>query len=311
MALAANMMYAECALILLLSVPIYVPYRRQLMEWVHYSPRLWTLRVIIVCVHAFVAILLADTYLRLNRITLQIEGIQAAHAKAILHATNAGVAQGAGLPIGGAAAPAVDASGNISNLNDLFSAKFRGQRDFYVLAFTLFCSTVLFNLHMVLIKSDKYRAQKNELKQKLKDLSKKMGSIEKSSPTGDAELVKDVTDEPSSVIASFDTTEDRAELPLETEQPTVAQSAKAQANKVAETITNTVKNATSTVSDTVKSATTTVSDKMGALLQHQAHQTQPELNVPSEPEVVNAGVIAPAESHIHQRTVYTTEVTNE
>ncbi|KAI8918499.1 hypothetical protein PhCBS80983_g03588 [Powellomyces hirtus] len=161
MNLASYLLYSECALILLLSMPFYVPYRRQVLEWIHYSPRLWTVRVVIVCIHAFVAILLADTYLRLNRTTLQIEGIQAAHANALAGA--AGAVPGATPGI----ANTVDASGHISNLNDLFSARFRGQRDFYVLAFTLFCSTVLFQLHMLLIKMDKFRSQRDDLKEKL------------------------------------------------------------------------------------------------------------------------------------------------
>ncbi|KAJ3174562.1 hypothetical protein HDU87_007044 [Geranomyces variabilis] len=175
MTLATYLLYAECALIILLSVPLYVPYRRQVLEWIHYSPRLWTLRVVIGCVHAFVAILLADTYLRLNRTTLQIEAIQASHAQAMAAPTMAAAGMG-GMGANPAAAlagqaaqgihSAVDSSGHIANLNDLFSARFRGQRDFYVLAFTLFCSTVLFQLHLLLIKMDKFRAQRDELIEK-------------------------------------------------------------------------------------------------------------------------------------------------
>ncbi|KAJ3140263.1 hypothetical protein HDU90_008490 [Geranomyces variabilis] len=173
MTLATYLLYAECALIILLSVPLYVPYRRQVLEWIHYSPRLWTLRVVIGCVHAFVAILLADTYLRLNRTTLQIEAIQASHAQAMAAPAMAAAGMGgmgANPALAGQAAQgihsAVDSSGHIANLNDLFSARFRGQRDFYVLAFTLFCSTVLFQLHLLLIKMDKFRTQRDELLEK-------------------------------------------------------------------------------------------------------------------------------------------------
>ncbi|KAI8821853.1 uncharacterized protein EV422DRAFT_527288 [Fimicolochytrium jonesii] len=221
MALASYMMYSEAALILLLSVPIYIPYRRQLMEWLHYSPSLWTFRVIIVCIHAFVGILLADTYLRLNRISLQIEGIQAAHAQVM---TGGAAIPGAtpGYPSAATMAPPIDASGNVSNLNDLFSAKFRGQRDFYVLAFTLFCSAVLLNLHMVLIKMDKFRAQRNDLKQKLNAL--------RSFPASSANLIDDGAPAPS-----------------------VTETAANQANKVATGITSTVKNATNIVADKMDS----------------------------------------------------------
>ncbi|KAJ3159002.1 hypothetical protein HDU86_002171 [Geranomyces michiganensis] len=207
MTLATYLLYAECALIILLSVPLYVPYRRQLLEWIHYSPRLWTVRVVIGCVHAFVAILLADTYLRLNRTTLQIEGIQASHAHAMAAPAMAAAAAANGgfppqqqmpmVPPVPTAHSAVDSSGHMANLNDLFSARFRGQRDFYVLAFTLFCSTVLFQLHLLLIKMDKFRAERDAL---LAKEQARLAPLTKSPAAGAATTPSSVTEQISASV---------------------------------------------------------------------------------------------------------------
>ncbi|KAJ3024152.1 hypothetical protein HKX48_005552 [Thoreauomyces humboldtii] len=158
MNLATYLLWAECAAILALSVPVYVPYRRQVMEWIQHSPRLWTLRVIVVCVHAFVAILLGDTYLRLNRTTLQIQSIQAAQAQNLAGA--AGGVPGQIGAQGGFTAP-TDATG------PLYSARFRAQRDLQILGFTLFCSVVLGQLYLLICKMDRFRNERDELRARL------------------------------------------------------------------------------------------------------------------------------------------------
>jgi len=160
MLVVSYLLYTECALIILLSVPFHVPYRRELMLWLHNSPKLWQVRVVIVCVNAFLAVLLADTYLRLDKISAQITALQARHLNPN--------PMGATMP--GAAATTgqiLDASSTTGNLNDLYSSRFRGQRDFYVISFTLFCSTVLYQLHLLLIKLGKYRQERNDLRQRL------------------------------------------------------------------------------------------------------------------------------------------------
>ncbi|TPX58767.1 hypothetical protein SpCBS45565_g07928 [Spizellomyces sp. 'palustris'] len=205
MNLATYLLYIECALIILLSVPVYVPYRKQLMEWIHYSPSLWKVRVIIFCINAFVAVLLGDTYLRLNRVTHQIAAIQAAHAQAVTGFPSAGatMAKAAGSLAGASTGSPIDASSHIANLNDLYTARFRGQRDFYILAFTLFCSTVLYQLHMLLIKMDKFRLQRDELRSKI---SVRKGSASPSSKsTGVVEgLSKSVKDASNKVVDKVD-----------------------------------------------------------------------------------------------------------
>lgn len=152
MILVTYLLYIECALIVLLALPYHVPYRRELMQVLHSSPRLWQLRVIFVCINVTLGVLLGDTYLRLDRTTAQITALQAQHL--------------VGTPGAAAGAP-MDASSHVTNLSELFSARFRGQRDFYVISFTLFCSTVLYQLHLLLIKLGRYRQERNDLRTRL------------------------------------------------------------------------------------------------------------------------------------------------
>jgi len=156
MIVVSYLLYTECALILALSVPFHVPYRRELMLWLHNSPNLWQVRVVMVCVNAFLGVLLADTYLRLDKIAAQIAALQ------LQHLSSPGAPMGQQVP-----GNMMDASHTTGGLSELYSSRFRGQRDFYVISFTLFCSTVLYQLHILLIKLGRYRQERNDLRAKL------------------------------------------------------------------------------------------------------------------------------------------------
>ncbi|KAJ3050275.1 hypothetical protein HK097_008763 [Rhizophlyctis rosea] len=151
MIVVTYLLYVQCALIVLLALPYHVPYRKELMQYIHNSPKLWQIRVVFVCINATLGVLLADTFLRLDRTTAQITALQSQHLSGI----NPG------------AAPAMDASSHVTSLSELFSSRFRGQRDFYVISFTLFTSTVLYQLHLLLIKLGRYRQERNELRTRL------------------------------------------------------------------------------------------------------------------------------------------------
>ncbi|KND02996.1 uncharacterized protein SPPG_02069 [Spizellomyces punctatus DAOM BR117] len=113
------------------------------------------------------------------------------------------MAKAAGSLAGATTGSPIDASSHIANLNDLYTARFRGQRDFYILAFTLFCSTVLYQLHMLLIKMDKYRLQRNELRSKMSP--RKDSASSSSKTTGVVEgLSKTVKEASSKVVDKVD-----------------------------------------------------------------------------------------------------------
>jgi len=149
MMVVSYILYAQCALIILLSLPYNVPYRKELLLWLRNSPSLWQVRVAYACVNAFLLVLLGDTYLRLDRVAAQISALQMQHLAA--H------------PMAGAAPVATSAHQTTGGLHDLYSNRFRGQRDFYVIAFSLFTSTVLWQLTHVLIKLGRYADQRDEL----------------------------------------------------------------------------------------------------------------------------------------------------
>ncbi|KAJ3285107.1 hypothetical protein HK104_009643 [Borealophlyctis nickersoniae] len=151
-------LYLEGAMIIAMALPYHVPYRREVLEWIKFSPRLWQVRVIIVCVCGFLMVLLGDTYLRLNRVVNQINLLQ-------YQAANSGVTGGAPGAVPGAAP--LDGTSHVTSTSELFAARFRGQRDFYVIGFALFCAQVLNQLMNLLIKLGKYRQERNEMRSKL------------------------------------------------------------------------------------------------------------------------------------------------
>ncbi|KAI9014734.1 hypothetical protein BC832DRAFT_537191 [Gaertneriomyces semiglobifer] len=317
MALASYLLYAECALILLLSVPVYVPYRRQLLEWIHYSPRLWTLRVVIFSINAFVLVLLGDTYLRLNRLTTQIENLQAAQTFQTM--PGVGLARSAGAAIAQQAATAtshVDSSGSIANLNDLFSARFRGQRDFYILAFTLFCSTVLFQLHLILIKMDKFRQQRNELRRQY--------GVRSSSPQRAAQKQATVTDQAAGMASNAANTVNNKAASMVNQASDITTAASTTASNVASTVTENAKQAANIATAKTSEYAGTITRGMKDASQRMADQMHNFLGKPTgvaaapghgvviKQEDAAVGV-APAESgtgvtQIQQRQVYVSPV---
>ncbi|KAI9106086.1 B-cell receptor-associated protein 31-like-domain-containing protein [Phlyctochytrium arcticum] len=287
MNLASYLLYLECALILILSVPVYVPYRKQLMEFIHYSPSLWTFRVVIFCVNAFVAILLGDTYLRLNTVTRQIEAIQIAHTQAMTGSVGAaGVNQAANtFATGGApAGAAFDASAQMTSLNDLHSSRFRGQRDFYILAFTLFCSTVLFQLHLLLIKMDKFRLQRDELRTK--------------------HGVRKANNAANDIANSASKTANQASVSAQRTANNAAATTQRAANNAAATAGNAVNSAAATAANAVNSVTAGAKGVANTISSKVDHMMHPEpVNIDST-RTQRVGIVAPAEPGIiHQRVV--------
>ncbi|KAJ3093101.1 hypothetical protein HK102_009534 [Quaeritorhiza haematococci] len=132
--------------ILFLSLPFHIRYRRSLIEFLSTSSALQKVRTGFGIAHTFVAILFLDNLYRLYSISETLTG-------AIESATSGAAGTGGKL--------------DHDTLTDLFSRRFRSQRDFYILGFTLYTALVLYCLHLMVLRMGRYRKERDALKNKV------------------------------------------------------------------------------------------------------------------------------------------------
>ncbi|TPX62870.1 hypothetical protein PhCBS80983_g00091 [Powellomyces hirtus] len=127
------LLIAEAAGIIFLSLPFQIKFRRTLAELLVTSPMLSTLRIVFLTICGFLSFLLVDNVLRLQRV----------HARK---------------PI------------DLFTAENLYSQRNRLQRDLFVLAFTLFCAIVLYQIQLLLLRMGRYRKQRNALADQVRSL---------------------------------------------------------------------------------------------------------------------------------------------
>ncbi|RKP01371.1 hypothetical protein CXG81DRAFT_25920 [Caulochytrium protostelioides] len=161
----------EAALVLLISVPINIPVRRRVLDFLRNNPRLKKLRWAYHSLNAFWLFLFVDAAIRLRSTDSKILALTGDYGDGNVAQSGAPMTGGAGAPAGTAAPMAAAAGGgfNVMALQNLNSQRYHLLSDLYVLAFTLFCSLVLWQLQLTMMRMGRYREERNALRAMLKN----------------------------------------------------------------------------------------------------------------------------------------------
>ncbi|KAJ3170725.1 hypothetical protein HDU88_008628 [Geranomyces variabilis] len=124
---------AEAAGIIFLSLPFQIKFRRTLAELLVTSPVLSTLRIVFLTTCGFLTFMLADNILRLQRLNARVPT-------------------------------------NVVTAENLHASRNRLQRDLFILASTLFCAVVLYQVELLLLRMGRYRKQRNALADQVRSL---------------------------------------------------------------------------------------------------------------------------------------------
>ncbi|KAJ3007555.1 hypothetical protein HKX48_009056 [Thoreauomyces humboldtii] len=133
MSLITYLLFAEATTIIFLSLPFQMKFRRTITEWFVTSPLLSTLRVVFVTLCVILSLIFGDNLLRLQR----------------LHARK---------PI------------DLLTAENLYGQRNRLQRDLFIIAGTLFCAVVLYQIQLLVLRMGKYRKQRNALDAQVRSL---------------------------------------------------------------------------------------------------------------------------------------------
>lgn len=109
----------------------YVPFRRHVIERLAHSTSkmLYRLRFVYIVLHIFIAMLFIDNLKRMNYLKFQVNKAYE------------------------------DTRTDNSTLSDFSKRLHKAQRDFYILAFTLFCAFITYLLHLLVLKMEHYRTE--------------------------------------------------------------------------------------------------------------------------------------------------------
>lgn len=126
-----------------MALPWRVPFRRTLIEKVTTSSSkiLNKIRFTYIIAHVFVALLFADNIRQLKYLNEQVDRVYA-------YPTSQEI------------------------IADTTKRLHKTQRDFYILIFTLFCAVVDYFLHLVVLRSGRYRKERNALRESVARLEK-------------------------------------------------------------------------------------------------------------------------------------------
>ncbi|KAJ3156700.1 hypothetical protein HDU86_003924 [Geranomyces michiganensis] len=124
---------AEAAAIIFLSLPFQIKFRRTIAELLVTSPVLSTLRIVFITTCGFLTTMLGDKFLRLQRLNARTPT-------------------------------------NVFTAENMHATRNGLQRDLFVLASTLFCAVVLYQVELLLLRMGRYRKQRNALADQVRSL---------------------------------------------------------------------------------------------------------------------------------------------